>query len=54
MTRHSGQRDVPYGTKGFVAIRKGGDAIVLKVGQAQVAGWAGSNSLPERRRDDAR
>ena len=32
----------PYGTKGFIVVRKGGDAIVLKEGQAQVAGWPGN------------
>jgi prepilin-type N-terminal cleavage/methylation domain-containing protein len=31
--------DVPYGTKGFVTIRKGGDASVFRVGQATAAGW---------------
>jgi type II secretory pathway pseudopilin PulG len=30
---------VPYGVKGFVTIRKGGDASVFRVGQATVAGW---------------
>jgi len=30
---------VPYGTKGFVVIRKGGDGAVFKPGQATVAGW---------------
>jgi prepilin-type N-terminal cleavage/methylation domain-containing protein len=30
---------VPYGTKGFVTIRKGGDASVFRVGQATAAGW---------------
>jgi prepilin-type N-terminal cleavage/methylation domain-containing protein len=32
--------DVPYGTKGFITIRKGGDASVFRVGQATVTGWA--------------
>ena len=32
----------PYGTKGFIVVRKGGDAIVLKEGQAQAAGWPGN------------
>ena len=32
----------PYGTKGFVVVRKGGDAIVLKEGQAQATGWPGN------------
>jgi prepilin-type N-terminal cleavage/methylation domain-containing protein len=31
--------DVPYGVKGFITIRKGGDASVFKVGQAVAAGW---------------
>jgi hypothetical protein len=31
--------DVPYGTKGFVTIRKGGDASVFRVGQATDSGW---------------
>jgi prepilin-type N-terminal cleavage/methylation domain-containing protein len=30
---------VPYGVKGFVTIRKGGDASVFRVGQATSAGW---------------
>src|SRR5206468_3397131 len=32
----------PYGTKGFVVVRKGGDAIVLKEGQALSSGWPGN------------
>ena len=31
--------DVPYGVKGFITIRKGGDASVYKVGQATAGGW---------------
>ena len=31
--------DVPYGAKGFITIRKGGDARVFKVGQATATGW---------------
>ena len=31
--------DVPYGTKGFVTIKKGGDAAIYRVGQAVAAGW---------------
>ena len=31
--------DVPYGTKGFITIRKGGDASVFRVGQATASGW---------------
>jgi prepilin-type N-terminal cleavage/methylation domain-containing protein len=30
---------VPYGIKGFITIRKGGDASVFRVGQATDAGW---------------
>src|SRR4029077_3512804 len=30
---------VPYGTKGFITIRKGGDAAVFRVGQATAGGW---------------
>ena len=47
-------RDTPYGTKGFVVVRKGGDAVVLREGQAQVGGWPSKVTIPERRRDDAR
>ena len=32
---------VPYGTKGFITIKKGGDAAIYRVGQATVAGWTG-------------
>jgi prepilin-type N-terminal cleavage/methylation domain-containing protein len=31
--------DVPYGTKGFVVMRKGGDGAVFKSGQALDTGW---------------
>ena len=32
--------DVPYGTKGFIVMHKGGDAVVFKQGQAtQAGGW---------------
>jgi prepilin-type N-terminal cleavage/methylation domain-containing protein len=31
--------NVPYGTKGFIVMRKGGDAAVFKAGQAVQAGW---------------
>jgi len=30
---------VPYGTKGFVTIKKGGDAAIYRVGQATDTGW---------------
>jgi len=32
---------VPYGTKGFIVIQKGGNAAVFKEGQATLAGWGG-------------
>jgi prepilin-type N-terminal cleavage/methylation domain-containing protein len=31
--------DVPYGTKGFIVMRKGGDGAVFKGGQAVDGGW---------------
>ena len=30
---------VPYGTKGFIVMHKGGDGAVFKSGQADTAGW---------------
>jgi type II secretory pathway pseudopilin PulG len=33
--------DVPYGTKGFIVMHKGGDGAVFKEGQATLAGWGG-------------
>jgi prepilin-type N-terminal cleavage/methylation domain-containing protein len=30
---------VPYGTKGFIVMRKGGDGAVFKSGQAEQSGW---------------
>ena len=30
---------VPYGVKGFITVKKGGDAAVYRVGQAVAAGW---------------
>ena len=38
-----GNGTTPYGKKGFIVVRKGGDAVVLKEGQAQVTGWSNSN-----------
>jgi prepilin-type N-terminal cleavage/methylation domain-containing protein len=32
---------IPYGTKGFIVMHKGGDGIVFKSGQADVTGWTG-------------
>jgi prepilin-type N-terminal cleavage/methylation domain-containing protein len=37
--------DVPYGTKGFITIKKGGDAAIYRVGQAEVAGWQGNQTV---------
>ncbi len=36
---------VPYGVKGFITIRKGGDAAVFRVGQATDAGWTNGTSF---------
>src|SRR5260370_11876000 len=36
---------VPYGVKGFITVRKGGDAAVFRVGQAVVGGWANGTSF---------
>jgi prepilin-type N-terminal cleavage/methylation domain-containing protein len=30
---------VPYGVKGFITVKKGGDAAIYRVGQATVGGW---------------
>jgi len=30
---------IPYGTNGFIAVQKGGSAVVFKEGQALPAGW---------------
>src|SRR5207247_5278164 len=30
---------VPYGTRGFITVKKGGDATVYRLGQATAAGW---------------
>ena len=30
---------VPYGTRGFITVKKGGDATVYRLGQATTAGW---------------
>jgi prepilin-type N-terminal cleavage/methylation domain-containing protein len=35
---------VPYSTKGFVVIRKGGDGSVFKEGQATPAGWGANGT----------
>jgi prepilin-type N-terminal cleavage/methylation domain-containing protein len=36
--------DVPYGTKGFVVMHKGGDGAVFKAGQAKVSGPSWNNN----------
>jgi prepilin-type N-terminal cleavage/methylation domain-containing protein len=37
--------DVPYGTRGFAVIHKGGDAAVLKSGQALLGYWGDCNKF---------
>jgi prepilin-type N-terminal cleavage/methylation domain-containing protein len=37
--------DIPYGTKGFIVMRKGGDGAVFKEGQATTAGWADATTF---------
>jgi hypothetical protein len=32
----------PYGTKGFIVMRKGGDGAVFKAAQADETGWGGN------------
>ena len=36
---------VPYGTRGFTVVHKGGDAAVFKSGQATVAYWGNCNQF---------
>jgi hypothetical protein len=35
----AGNAGIPYGTNGFIVIKKGGDAAVFKHGQALAANW---------------
>jgi prepilin-type N-terminal cleavage/methylation domain-containing protein len=35
---------VPYGTKGFISIQKGGNAATFREGQATLAGWGGAGN----------
>jgi prepilin-type N-terminal cleavage/methylation domain-containing protein len=35
---------VPYGTKGFITIQKGGNAAVFRSGQDTLAGWGGAGN----------
>ena len=48
---------VPYGTKGFITIKKGGDAAIYRVGQATAGGWTSptifQNSVGARAQDGA-
>ena len=37
--------DVPYGTKGFIVMRKGGDGAVFTEGQATAGGWANGSTF---------
>ena len=37
--------DVPYGRKGFITIKKGGDAAIYRVGQATVTGWPAGGTV---------
>src|SRR5262245_28874181 len=30
---------IPYGQKGFIVVKKGGDAAIFRAGQAQAANW---------------
>jgi hypothetical protein len=41
----SSASQIPYGTKGFIVVRKGGDASVFKEGQATPAGWGNNNTI---------
>ena len=41
------QRRIPYGTKGFITVKKGGDASVFRVGQATAGGLGQSWYIPE-------
>jgi len=47
--------DAPYGTKGFITIKKGGDAAIFRVGQAIQGGWTSAtvfqNSVGARAQD---
>jgi len=36
--------NIPYGTKGFVVMHKGGDGAIFKEGQATLAGWGGAGN----------
>jgi prepilin-type N-terminal cleavage/methylation domain-containing protein len=47
--------DSPYGSRGFITVKKGGDAAIYRVGQAQAAGWTNGtlfqNSVGARGQD---
>jgi len=36
---------VPYGTKGFIVMHKGGDGAVFRTGQATTAGWPNAQAF---------
>lgn len=48
--------DSPYGSRGFITVKKGGDAAIYRVGQAQQGGWpnptAFQNSVGARGQDN--
>jgi prepilin-type N-terminal cleavage/methylation domain-containing protein len=48
--------DSPYGTRGFITIKKGGDAAIYRVGQATTAGWGSptqfQNSVGQKATDN--
>ena len=37
--------EVPYGTKGFITVKKGGDATVFRLGQATPTGFGGNGAV---------
>jgi prepilin-type N-terminal cleavage/methylation domain-containing protein len=41
----TGAGSIPYGTKGFITVKKGGDASVYLQGQAVVTGWANGGAF---------
>ena len=45
MTAHSWQLTSRTGTKGFITIKKGGDAAIYRVGQAEVTGWQDNDTV---------
>ena len=39
-----GAAGIPYGTKGFISIQKGGNAASFRQGQDTLAGWGGAGN----------